>query len=152
MRYFTKELLMKINGEDESVRTQAEEAWKRNDADYNQQFAKIQKHLPRRFLKNYFSRRGFHDYTICGINIFRKKKSYSCELELSDGMQTVLLLMEGIVALNVNLESIRSCIQGDIWWAYSEFEITADKNIKLSVLCDPLNELQFEFKTIKFIG
>ena len=56
--------------------------------------------------------------------------------------------MNGVKALHINIESFKCCIQGKLAWGYSEFELLSDKNIKLAILCDVENEMQFEFESI----
>lgn len=150
MKYYTKELWIKMQDPDKAARNRASEEWKENDAAYHAQFLKAQKRLSHSFIKNYLSRNGFHDYEFTSIEFSRKGKSYSCKLQLTDGEETVLLVMSGIKALQINIASFSSCIQGKLSWAYDEFEITPENNILLSILCDPENELQFEFKSIRF--
>ena len=151
MRYFTKELWSKINDNDENIRTQAEIEWNANSFAYQQQFEEAKKHLSQRFVKSYLSRNGLHDYTILGIAFTQKKRTYSCELQLSNGEETVLITMVGIKAFLVDIDSFHCCVQGKLAWGYSEFEITPDNNVKLSVLCDEQNEMQFEFEIIRII-
>lgn len=151
MRYFTKELWSKINDYDENIRTQAEKEWNRNVLAYQQHFGEIRTHLSRGFVKSYLSRNGLHDYTILGMLITKREQSYCCELQLSNCEETVLIAMVGIKALLVGIDSFRCCVQGKLTWGYSEFEITPENNVKLSVLCDEQNELQFEFEKIRLI-
>ena len=150
MRYFTKELWLGVQDCDKAIREQAEKQWEINDLAYEQEFAEVKKHLPGKFVKNYLSRNGFHGYTILDISIFKEKRSYFCKLKLSDGEETVLIEMDGIKALLVNVNSLTCCIQKSVAWGYDEFEITPYNSIKLSVLCDVQNELQFEFENIRF--
>ena len=151
MRYFTKELWLKINDHDEIIRSQAEQQWDANSLIYQQQFMEVRKYLSRGFVKSYLSRNGLHDYTILDMLITKRKQIYCCDLQLSNGDETVLIAMIGIKALLVDIESFRCCVQGKLAWGYSEFEITPANNTKLSVLCDVHNEMQFEFEKIKLI-
>ena len=151
MRYFTKELWSKLNNYDESIRTQAEKEWNINSLAYQHQFTEAKKHLSCRFINSYLSRNGLHDYTILDISITKRTQTYCCELQLSNGEETVLIAMVGIKALLVSIDSFHCCVQGKLAWGYSEFEITPDNNVKLSVLCDEQNEMQFEFEKIRLI-
>ena len=149
MRYFTKELWSRINDSNENIRSQAEKEWNANSLTYQQQFTKVKKHLPCGFVKSFLSRNGLHDYTILSALIAKRKQTSCCDLQLSNGEETVIVTMVGIKALFVNMNSFHSCVQGKLLWGYSEFEITPDNNIKLSILCDIQNEMQFVFKQIK---
>ena len=149
MRFFTRELLININDSNGDIRAQAENKWNKNDKDYQQQFLKVKKHLSKAFVKELLARKGMHDYSILGIDIDKGTQTYSCELRLSNGDETVVITMERITSLQMELSSLCCCIQGSLAWGYSEFEITPDKQIRLSVLCDEENEMQFEFKTIQ---
>ena len=151
MRYFTKELWSKINNYDENIRTKAEKEWNANSLAYQQQFEKAKKHLSQGFVKTYLSRNGLHDYTILSIAFTQKKRTYSCELQLSNGTETVLIAMSGIKASRIDIESLCCCVQGKLAWGYSEFEITPGNNVKLAVLCDEQNEMQFVFEKIRLI-
>lgn len=150
MRFFTKELWLMLNDSDESIRFKAEKEWEINTLAYQQQFAKACKHLSRSFVKSFLSRTCLHDYAILSIAITKGERTYSCELQLSNNDEVVLIAMVGIKALQIDIESFLCCVQGKLAWGYSEFEITPDHNIKLSLLCDINNEMQFEFKKIKF--
>ena len=151
MRYFTKELLSKINDNDENIRAQAEKEWATNSLTHQQQFMEARKYLPRGFVKSYLSRNGLHDYTVLGMLITKREQTYCCDLQLSNGKETVLIEMVGIKALLVDIDSFHCCVQGKLTWGYSEFEITPGNNVKLSVLCDEQNEMQFEFEKIRLI-
>ena len=96
MRYFTKELWSKINDNDENIRTQAEKEWDANSLTYQQHFLETRKYLSRAFVKNYLSRNGLHDYTVLGMLITKREQTYCCDLQLSNGKETVLIAMVGI--------------------------------------------------------
>lgn len=149
MRYFTKDLWAKINDCDEAIRAHAEKAWNEISITYQQEFAETMKHLSRTFVNNYLSRNGLHDYAILGIAITKRNRTYSCEIQLTDGVETVLIIMKGVKALKIDIDSFLHCVQGKLSWGYSEFELTPDNNVKLAVLCDMQNEMQFEFASIR---
>lgn len=149
MRYFTKELWLKINDNNETIRIQAENEWKVNGLSYQQQLEEIKEHLPRKFIKDYFSRNGLHDYSILGMSMTKRNQEYSCDLQLTNGTETVLVSMCGLKALQIDVDSFQYCMQGKLTWGYSEFEIIHNNSIQLSVLCDMQNEMRFRFKSIK---
>lgn len=151
MRYFTKELLLKINDCDKNVRIKAEEEWHTNSMAYQKQFEKTKETLSRRFVKDYLQRKGLHDYLIKDIVITKRHRTYLCEISLSNSIEDVLLTIVGLKAVHIDIASFLHCIQGKITWGYSEFEITPENNITLAVLCDEQNEMRFEFETIKLI-
>lgn len=150
MRYFTKELWLRINDHDETVRMQAEKEWKANSLSYQLQFEKTREHLSCGFIKDYLFRNGLHDYIILGIVVTKRGREYSCELQLTNGAETVLVAMYGLKALKIDVDSFQCCMQGKLVWGYSEFEITPENNIQLAVLCDMQNEMKFQFKSMKF--
>lgn len=150
MKYFKKELWYQINDSDESIRLNAEREWKENDQLYSRKFEEVKKLLPRRFVKEYLKRYGMHDYCILGLHIVKKGKTYSCEMQLTDGTETVLITMLGLEAVRMDVDSFPH-ILGRLEWAYDEFDITPENNIRLSILCDFQNEMQFEFKSITLI-
>lgn len=150
MRYFTKELWLRINSCDATVRVQAENEWSENELQYAKEFEEIKKHISRRFIKAFLSHKGFHDYSILGIVIVNeKRKKYSCKMELSNGEETFFLTMSDIKTAKIGIESFDFCILNILSWGYSEFELKPNGNIQLSILCDIENEFQFEFKSIK---
>lgn len=151
MRYFTKELWSRLNDCDENIRIKAEKEWNANSVAYQQQFVKTKEHLSRGFVKDYLSRNGLHDYFILGIEVTKKGRTYCCQLQLSNGSETALLVMTDINKLKIDIVSFLHCIQRKLSWGYGEFGITPEKTITLSILCDEQNEMQFEFKSIKFI-
>ena len=89
-----------------------------------------------------------HDYIIENISITKTTRDYCCDLQLSNNTETILITMYGIKALQVDIVSFQNCIQGKLTFGYCEFELTSKRNIRLSILCDMQNELQFEFETI----
>jgi hypothetical protein len=149
MRYFTTELWLKINDCDNDIRAQAENTWNRNSYLYHTEFEITQKYLPKRFVRGFLERKGLHDYTIEGIAVKKEGRKYSCYIHLSNKTETVLLTMFGIKSFHINVNSFEYCILGELAWGYSEFEMTVNKDIRLSILCDIDNELQFEFESIK---
>lgn len=149
MRYFTKELWIKINDSDEAVRTQAQKEWNENGLRYQREFKEIQKHISGQFINEYLCRNGLHDYNILCLAITGTEREYSCQLQLTDGAETVLITIAGLKAFRIDATSLQYCIQGKLEWGYGEFEITPENNIKLSVLCDIQNEMEFEFESIK---
>jgi len=151
MQYFRKELWLKINDSNKDIRINAEKEWEQNNQLYRQKFEDVKKHLPQRFVKEYLSRNGMHDYCILGMNTVKKGRKYSCELQLTDGIETVLITMIGLKALRVDVDFSQYCMLGRLEWGYSEFDITSENNILLSVLCDMQNEMQFEFESIMFV-
>ena len=151
MQYFKKELWSDLNNCDEAVRVKAEEVWNRNDHLYQQKFEEIKKLLPRHFTKEYLKRNGFHDYIILRIDFSKKGRTYSCELQLTNGIENILIIMSEVKLVQVDVTSFQYCILGKLMWGFSEFEITPDGNIRMSVLCDIQNEMRFEFEDIKFV-
>lgn len=151
MRYYTKELLEKINDCDCRIRAEAEKEWCENDLAYQRQFEEAKRNLTRGFVKNYMARHGLHDYTVLGIETKKRGREYTCELQMTDGSETILITMTGLQTLQISIDSFRDCILGELRWLYSEFEQTPEGGMRLSVLCDMQNELQFVFKTIKIV-
>lgn len=149
MRFFTKELWQEINSTDVLLRTAAEHKWNENSAQYLNEFERVKSKLPRRFVTEYLSRNALHDYSILGLFLTRRNRKYACEIQLTDNAETVLITMDDLHAFNFDVESFQQCVLGKLSWGYSEFEITRDGNIKLSILFDMLNEASFEFTSIK---
>ena len=149
MRYFTKELWSRINETDATVQLQAEQEWHKNSLVYQQEFEKAKKHLPNEFVQDFLFRKGLHDYTIMGIAIAKREHAYSCELQLTDALETVLITMFGLRSFRIDVDSLQHSMHGELVWGYSEFEIVSENSIQLAVLCDMQNEIQFEFETIK---
>lgn len=148
MRYFTKELWWQVNDCDQAVRLQAEKQWKLNCQIYQQEFETVKKQLSRRFLKEFHCRNELHDYVIEGISVIKNRKKYSCEMKLTDGTETVVLILKELKAFQMNVDSFQHCIMGELAWGYSEFSLTEDGGIALSVLCDFQNEFHFQFRSI----
>lgn len=149
MRYFTRELWEKINHPQESERKQAEVEWLQSMKQYQKDFEKVKKHLPHQFTRQYLNRNEFHDYIITDIVITSKHGKYACRLQLTDRNDTLYLTMFDLKSFKINIETFQNCIQGELTWGFSEFEYTAAKCVRLSILCDIQNELQFDFKALK---
>ena len=82
MKFFTRELLAKVNDCDPKIRGDAERQWKENDLCYSRQFESVKKHLPRFFVKEFLRRSGLHDYEIANISFLQRGrfpgKRYRC--------------------------------------------------------------------------
>lgn len=151
MRFFTSELWSRINDADPKIRAQAEKEWAANDLEYQKMFAETSKHLPRRFIKNYLNRNGLHDYAILEMAFAKKGRTSFGMLRLSNAVETVWIEMAELRAVSISVEPDR-CMNGLLVWGYDEIEVTPQNTIKLAILCDVQNELQFEFKSIKLIA
>lgn len=150
MEYFTKNLWARINDHDSNIRNQAVNDWDIAIQSYKKQFETVSQHLSCRFVREFSLRSELHDYIILGMNLTKMGRKYDCELQLSNGEETILLEMKEIKTMSVDIGSFQSCIQGRLAWGYSEFSLS-DNNIKLSVVCDLHNEMQFVFEKIKLI-
>ena len=67
MQYFLRDLWLRMNECNESIRIDAEEQWNDNNLRYEQKFELIKKHLPRVFVREFMRRNGLHDYQILRI-------------------------------------------------------------------------------------
>lgn len=151
MRFFTSKLWSQINDTDPMIRAQAEKEWAINGLEYQKVFSKAAKRLPRKFIKAYLNRKGLHDYAILEMLFKQKGRASFGILRLSNGLETVLVEMAGLKAVNIHAETICLCMSGLLTWGYDEIEVTPQNTIKLAILCDIQNELQFEFQSIKLV-
>lgn len=148
MQYFTKELWLQINSHNEEMRLQAEKDWNLRSMEYLQQFELAKKYLPQKFVKDFMDRNGLHDYSIVGIVLSHQLRASSCEIKLSNREETILLKMTEIKSFQIGIDSLDYCINGNLLWGYSEFEITPRNTIRLSVICDIDKEIAIEFEKI----
>lgn len=72
MKFFRPELWLKINSEIEEERKKAEAEWDKNDKLYFKIFQEVKKRLPEQFLSIYMANKGFHDFSLKKINVYRK--------------------------------------------------------------------------------
>ncbi len=151
MQYFTKDLWYRINSSDNSVKEAAKDEWNKSAKEYQINFEKIKQFIPHGFLKKFLLRYGLHDYIFIEMTVKKNRKGsgYLCELKLTNGSENICLTMLDVKAARINVDSFQNCVQGKLAWGYSEFARTEDGTIRLSVICDIDNELQFEFKSIK---
>ena len=151
MKYFTKKLWSQINDIDENVRQQAQQVWSQNTQKYLQEFEKVRELFPSKFLRSFFSRSELHDYVIQSILLTSHKKGkQSCQLQMENGDEIFMIELCEVQRLHLNLASFDSCINGQLRWGYCEFGTEDRGTLKMSVICDIENELNFEFKSIKF--
>lgn len=151
MKYFTKELWSQINDIDDDVRQQAQQVWSQNTQKYQQEFEKVRNFFPSKFLKLFFSCNELHDYIIQRILLTSNKKGkQSCQLQMENGNEMFIIELCEIQCLNLNIASFESCINGQLRWGYCEFDAEDRDTLKMSVICDIENELNFVFKSIKF--
>lgn len=151
MKYFTPEIWSEMNSESEQVQLAAHNKWEHNAQVYAQEFEKIKNRFAPKFLKQFLFHNEFHDYRILDICLLFENCKKSCELVLSNGNTSMILRMMGLVACNLKIESFDSCVQGMLSWGYCEFDKGTPASVTLSILCDPRNELWFEFKSIELV-
>ena len=149
MQYFTKELWCAINSDNPHVRQQAKLAWKENDINYTKEFNNIKKYLPKTFVETFLSRHGFHDYVIKSITVLNESGINCCRMVLSDFESELILAMKNIQRIGIDIPSFKNCIKDNLSWGYSEFSLTADRDIKLALLCDLDIEMLFVIKKVE---
>ena len=149
MKYFKKELWKYNNEENEII-------WSNNAEKYAKYFESIKKYLPKRFLKVYLNEEGFHDYVINSINIDtsvkdRKNNLSRMRVELKSGQRDFTVELSGVSAFKIDISDKSYCICGKLSWGYAEFERIDAKKMKLSIICDIENELEFIFEKIRIL-
>lgn len=151
MNYYTKELWIKINSESEEERIAAEKLWSANDKAYCKYYQKIKKYLPEEF-RNVLENGELHDCLIERITIDFSKKGQPCVfMRLLNGNKEYQLVFEDVSAFEGQICDLSYAIQNRLSWSYAEIEILSIENdvmIKLSVLCDVMNEISFQFGKI----
>ena len=151
MKFFTRELLAKVNDCDPKIRGDAERQWKENDLCYSRQFESVKKHLPRFFVKEFLRRSGLHDYEIANISFLQRGRRSSCEIHLTNEAERIVLELNSLSAVHLDLQDVFCCMPHMLTWSYSEFDICTEQRISLDILCDQHSEMYFEFKSIKLI-
>ena len=150
MRYFTKNLWEQINSSEENIRLRAEKDWFNRNEQYRQEFNRTKRYLPRSFVKEFLRRKELHDYEITAMDMINSDGKYNCKLQLIGENEHINLILTDIKSIKIDIGSFKACVQGKLAWGYCEIERMLDKTIRLSVICDTQNELQFECKSIKF--
>ena len=147
MQYFTKELWQGMNRPDEAVRREAEAQWKKNNSLYWKRIGRIRKKIPDAFFRCGTVCRDFHDYEIQGISFLQTGREHATEIRLSGPEGHILLTLGGVRSFRIDVVTFTTCIMRQLSWGYSELDLTPEGDIRLSVLCDLENELEFQFKT-----
>ncbi len=152
MRYYTSDLMIKINSSDQAVRELAENEWKQNDELYNKYFSEIIDKLPQKFIKIYLKYHGFHDYLIKHINIISGKKNQGSKItifinvENQENSFTIKFL--GVKRYQITMPDFNHLMCGEMNCGYTEFELLGTDLFKLNLLCDFDYEIEIEFKKI----
>ena len=152
MKYFTSDLWLKI--QNSTTRKDAEMRWDKNDKIYEKEFKNIRKQLPTMFLNIFDKECGFHDFVVEEINIKKIEKktvvsSIDICIKIKNGNKCYDIILKSVETYRINIVDRSYCICGNLSWGYSEFEILKDGNIKLSLLCDVVNEFEFTFRKIQ---
>ena len=144
MKYFKSELWRKMQI---AECQECLDKWNENSRLYEAYFDKISKHLPRKFIKIYNQEKRFHDYTIDAICVDSSKK-VQITIALNNGDKIYCVKLKNVEKYNINVVSREYCICGNMSWGYAEFEWLGKNRLRLSVLCDVVNELEFIFNKI----
>ena len=137
----------------ELTKNMAEKQWLINSELYKSYFNTIRDKLPPKFIKIYDEENGFHDciikeITIKSIERKTKRDTINFLIVLSNGTVNYFIEFKNAEIIKMNVSSNIYCICGRISWGYSEFEILDNKKIKLSILCDVINEIELIFDNI----
>lgn len=154
MKYYTSNLLRKINSGNIIERNLAENQWDKNCQSYDNYFNLIKEKLPQRFIKAFYKYHGFHDFVIKNISILNGKKvkgsKVSIILVIENHESSFTIKYVGVTKFLINIADINNCMCGDINWWYSEFEMTDSELFRQNILCDFDSEVEIEFKKLVF--
>lgn len=148
MRYFTKELWLRMNSDNEDERKAAEVLWTENTKKYRNDLEIVKKLFPKLFEEIDWQNEDFHDLPFSEIAFFQRNGRKNCRVKLLATDRTIVFTMHEISRFDCSISDFQWSVIGQLHWGYSEVECVNDGNIKLSVLCDPANEIQFEFKKL----
>lgn len=147
MKYYTKELWKRVQKCD----INAEKLWNKNADEYHQYYLKIKSSLPRKFIRIFEKEHGFHDYEVFEINLddfLKGSHKQNVILKIENGINRYQIKLTDVTSCILNIIDKSNCINDKLCWGYTEIELLGDK-IKLNMLCDVENELEFVFKNIK---
>lgn len=151
MKFFTRELLSKINDPDANIRKQAEIEWSHNSKCYAAHFQKVQQYLPRTFIKEYMNSNGLHDYRVDSIYCTMSKTNhYSCCFELSCQDSSFAFEVRKISDFHSNIQFSEIPFVCPLFINYCEFDYLSDAKIYMGVLCN-CGEMEFQFKTVHLL-
>lgn len=148
MKYYTKELWKKMNAESAVERDEAVAQWEYNSKLYLKQFQKVKHHLPMPLLIEMKKYDYFHDYLFREIKFYQASGRRHCYIRLTNGQNIANISLYDIDEISINVNNFDFSIQGLLHWSYCEFEWVHGQKIRISVLCDPKNELSFRCKNI----
>jgi hypothetical protein len=152
MIYYTSDLIIKINSNNQTERKSAENEWKKNDELYNKYFSEIIDKLPQKFIKLYLKYRGFHDYLIKSINIINGKKNRESKISIVINIEnqdnSFSIKFVGVKRYKISVPDLNNLMCGEMNWGYTEFELLEYELYKQNILCDFDSEIEIEFKNI----
>ena len=154
MKYYKSELWKEMQSNSNNEKNK--KLWETKSKEYNEYFKVIKKQLPKYFINIYEKEHCFHDFYITGFRVEEVLQKTSSNfhvvyIEITDGNNSYMLKLNHVEKIKMNLADKCYFIMGRMSWGYSEFEILSDRMVKLSVLCDILNEFEVVFKSLKLI-
>jgi len=146
MRYFTDELWKGINSDSKEEREKSNLQWDKNDEEYYKIFEKVEKLLPKKFLKIYKQEYGFHDYELKNYEVIHGKQGYkdpvAVNIVISNTEKTWNIGYEKIKKIVINYE-----LQPDVFgrkrrreyrgfddYGYNEFYQINEKTLSHEIL------------------
>lgn len=147
MRYYTSDLWLKLNSPEKDEREQAEQQWYINSAKYDNVFKQITPRLPVAFLEYYKKAYGFHDCKILSIFV-NEGRNAQVIIDIEVNTEIFHLQLNQVDKSIISIVDKSSCIANELQWGYAEFEIVDKRRLKLNILCDIYNEMEFVFQTL----
>ena len=129
---------------------EAEKAWHENDIEYQKYLSKISWLLPTSIQHFLLYVKSLHDSQITEISFFQAGTDKSCKIVLISSGNRVELYLQGIRRFGTCFESFKYAVGECLSWGYCEIKRIDRNNYRLSVLCDPQNELLVEFEELRF--
>lgn len=148
MKYFTSELWKQMNSEAMQERDYALKKWIENEKKYKDELMSSYDQEPVLIDRMISLDDLLHDGLIANFQFFQKRKTNGCKIEIATDNKKYTIVMHEVTRVIFAIDDFQWSVCCELHWGFSEFELTEGKAMRLSVLCDPKNEIVFEFESI----
>lgn len=142
MKYFTYDLWIQTNSQDEDTRIKASLEWSRRDKDYLSQFNRVKGFFTKSFIQSYINYGGFHGGYITSFQFQAERQRFVISVEYYS--HTFQIIFD-----KVNSVVINYCKTYDCEWGYSEIDINDAGEHLMNILCSNGQEISICFSRIR---
>lgn len=151
MKYKLPELLIDLHSNNKIKRSHAEKKWTENISEYDSQFKRVKRRLPKEFLSVYEECDGFHDWYIDSIQHVNSENHIKDKLilavsHLNDSYDLTFFKVEQ-VHIDIKKSGGFALYDKDEY-LYDEWEIISKQKLQFELLTLSFSSIKFVFRDI----